>query len=142
MRDLAVGGDADRLVPEPFAGLAVGGEEPARGLPAFPPFGLGELGGGQVVPGAQQPLAAPHDAHAPGLLVGPAALEPVLEDVQAAGLGEPLCCERYPPGARFVPFSPIGRDRRCVIVRTPASRRWMWASWRGATAPTGHAWPW
>lgn len=32
-RDLAVRGDTDRLVPVPLAGLAVGGEEPACGLP-------------------------------------------------------------------------------------------------------------
>jgi hypothetical protein len=40
--DLAIRGDADRLVPVPLAGLAVGGEEPAFRFPPLAPCGLGE----------------------------------------------------------------------------------------------------
>ncbi|MFI6733647.1 hypothetical protein ACIBI9_12025 [Nonomuraea sp. NPDC050451] len=89
-RRLAVGGDADGLVAVAFAGLAVGGQEPARGLPGLPPLGLGEPGGLKVVPSAGEPFAASHHAHPPRPLIGPQVLQPILQEVQTAGLGEPL----------------------------------------------------
>ncbi|MEV0407031.1 hypothetical protein [Actinoallomurus sp. NPDC050550] len=88
--DLALWGDADGLVAVPLAGFAISLEEPALGLPPLTPFGCGELGSVQVVSVAQQPLAAAHDTYTPGLMIGPLLFEPVLEQVQAAGLGEPL----------------------------------------------------
>ncbi|MGW2698163.1 tautomerase family protein, partial [Streptomyces sp. NPDC001296] len=35
----------------------------------------------------------------------------------------------------LVPFSPIGWERRCISVRTPASSPWMWASWQRCALP-------
>ena len=78
--DLAVGSDADRLVSEAFAGLTVSGEEPAGSFPSLPPLGLGEVGEGQVVAGAQQPTAAPHHGHLSGVELSADTLIPVLED--------------------------------------------------------------
>ncbi|GGN63899.1 hypothetical protein GCM10011579_032720 [Streptomyces albiflavescens] len=43
-----------------------------------------------MVPGVQQPLAAAHHAHDTHPTVRLRHLKPVLKDVQAAGLGEPL----------------------------------------------------
>lgn len=47
--DLAIRRDADGLVAEAFAGLAVGGEEPPFGFPPLTPLLDGELGGLEVV---------------------------------------------------------------------------------------------
>ncbi|MEQ4724525.1 hypothetical protein [Nonomuraea sp. B19D2] len=87
---MPVGGDADGLVAVPFTGLAVGGQEPACGFPPLPPLVLGESCGVQMVAGAGEPFAAAHRADPPVLLVGPQTRQPVLQEVQAAGLGEPF----------------------------------------------------
>ncbi|MGW7345270.1 pyridoxal-phosphate dependent enzyme [Streptomyces sp. NPDC054854] len=88
--DLAIRGDSDRLVAVPLAGLSVGGEEPALRLPTFPPCGLGQLGGGQVVSGVEQAPAAAYDVHDSGLALGASDIETVLQRRQAPGLVEPL----------------------------------------------------
>ncbi|MDX3099583.1 hypothetical protein [Nonomuraea angiospora] len=74
----------------------------------------------QVVLGTGQPFAAPHHAHPPGLLIGPLPLQPVLQEVQAAGLGEPL--PRRAVAARLLAgaFLPDGSDSRQVIARIAA----------------------
>ena len=128
--DLAVRRDADGLVAEAFARLAVGGEEPPFGFPPLAPLLGGELGGFEVVTVVDQAPAAAHDVHDTGLTLGAGHVQAVFQDRQTAGLVEPLAPTRYPPGARLVPFSPIGWDRRCISVRTPASSPWMWASWQ------------
>lgn len=89
-RHFSLGRDADRLVAEPLARLAVRLEEPAPGFPPRTPLGLGELRRIEVVTGAQQASAAAHDMHPARFPVGPNPVEPVLQHMQPPRLVEPL----------------------------------------------------
>jgi hypothetical protein len=109
-----LGVDADRLVPKRLVGLAVGGEEPAFRLPAFPPLLLGQPCVLEVMTGAQQPSAAPHDRDLPlfdpALNVG----ETGLEMLEPPLLGGPLVAAGIPAG---LPAPPTGRNRQPAADR-------------------------
>jgi hypothetical protein len=88
--DLALGTDADRLVAEPLARLAVSGEKPAPGFPLLPPLGLADLRILKMVSGVQQAFAAAYHTHPARFAVGADLVESVLKNVQAARFVEPL----------------------------------------------------
>lgn len=108
--DLALGGDADRLVAEAFAGLAVSGQEPAGCLPLSPPP-LGRLACcGKVVPLLDQPTTAPHHGDLPDFPFGADLLVPAFEDRQAARLLEPLVLGAV--AARLAPAALLSNRQR------------------------------
>ncbi|NGO72969.1 hypothetical protein [Streptomyces boncukensis] len=118
--DLTVGGDADGLVPVAFAGLAVGGEEPAGRLPLRTPL-LGRLvGSGQVVPLVQQTPAAAYDTDPPGFPLGADLLVAFFEDRQTPGLGKPLEAGAVAAG---LPPDALGPDRQRQPVPQSADPR-------------------
>ncbi|REH20688.1 hypothetical protein SAMN05428941_2471 [Streptomyces sp. 2114.2] len=117
---LAVRGDADRLVPEAFPGLPVRLHKPPLGFPPLTPLGLGESGIGQVVPRVGEALAAPDHVHPPGFPVRAGTREPVLQDVQAPGLGMPL--PPTPVSTRRVLRPLLAEGQRQPVLQRPHSR--------------------
>jgi hypothetical protein len=81
-----------------------------------------------VVTVLEELSAAAHDVDDTGLALSAGTIETAFQGRQAAGLVEPLALGAIPPGARLLPLSPIGWDRRCISVRTPVSKHWMCAS--------------
>lgn len=96
-------------------------------LPQLPPFGLGELRGVEVLPGAGRPFTPACDVEASGFAVCPHHGESVLPLRQAARLGVPL-----PPGAEVArspraallpeTLTQAGLGRRRPSVRTGRTR--------------------
>ena len=133
-RDFAVGGDADRLVPVPLPGLPVGGEEPALAPPTAAATACSVSCAASRLCRVFSRRLPPRTTCTRPARGRPRPLQPGLERVQAAGLGEPLVLG--PVTARR-PLGALLPDR----AGTAGAQRRDTGLQRSGCARAGHAGP-